>query len=48
MTWLLGEEFVERLCVVFNCPHELAVYGWLNHALCQKATNGHRGVAEAE
>ena len=39
---------MERLRVVFNHPYELVVRGWLNHALCHKAANGRRGVAETE
>ena len=45
---LLCEEVVERLCDVFDYPHELVVRGRLNHASCHKVANGHRSVAKTE
>ena len=39
---------MERLYIMFNRPHELVVYGWLNHASRHKVANGRRGVVETE
>ena len=39
---------MESLYIMFYCPHELAVRGWLNHVLCHEVASGRRGVAETE
>ena len=39
---------MERLCDVFDHPHELIVRGGWNHALRHKVANGVYGVAETE
>ena len=39
---------MERLCDVFDHPHELVVREGWGHALCHKVVNGHRGITETE